>query len=76
MTGICKDTVLKLLCDLGAACKRYHDAHVRGLNSRRVQCDETWNFCYGKDKNVTDEQKAESRPLPSGGPALQKSIQG
>lgn len=59
MTGICKDTVIKLLCDLGAACKRYHDANVRGLKSRRVQCDETWNFCYGKDKNITDEQRAE-----------------
>jgi hypothetical protein len=63
MTGICKDTVLKLLCDLGAACKRYHDANVRGLRSRRVQCDETWNFCYGKDKNVTNEQKADGADL-------------
>jgi IS1 family transposase len=58
LTGVCKDTVLKLLCDLGVACKRYHDANVRNLRSRRVQCDETWNFCYGKDKNITDEQKA------------------
>jgi IS1 family transposase len=59
LTGICKDTVLKLLCDLGAAGKQYHDANVRGLRSRRIQCDETWNFCYGKDKNITDEQRAE-----------------
>ena len=59
LTGICKDTVLELLCDLGTVCKRYHDANVRNLRSRRIQCDETWNFCYGKDKNVTDEQKAD-----------------
>jgi IS1 family transposase len=58
LTGICKDTVLKLLCDLGAACKRYHDANVRGLKCYRIQCDETWNFCYAKDANATLEQKA------------------
>jgi len=31
------------------------------LRNHRIQCDETWNFCYGKDKNVTDEQKSGRR---------------
>ena len=39
MTGVCKDTVLKLLVDLGTACMAYHDQHVRNLRSQRVQCD-------------------------------------
>jgi hypothetical protein len=46
MTGVCKDTVLKLLVDLGTACAAYHNAHVRNLRPQRVQCDEIWNFCY------------------------------
>ena len=52
MTGAAKGTVLKLLADLGEACLAYHDANVRNLPCKRVQCDEIWAFCYAKDKNV------------------------
>ncbi len=58
MTGVAKGTVLSLLADLGSACATYHDEHVRGVAARRIQCDEIWSFCYGKEKNVTQEQKA------------------
>ena len=51
------------LRDLGAACVAYHDAHVRGLKSRRVQCDEIWSFVGAKEKNATPEQKAEAYAL-------------
>jgi IS1 family transposase len=57
MTGVCKPTVLRLLAELGAACVEYHDAAVRGLTVRRLQCDEIWSFCYAKAKNVPDEKK-------------------
>ena len=46
------NTVTKLLVDAGAACATYHDAHVRGVKARRVQCDEIWSFVYAKAKNV------------------------
>jgi IS1 family transposase len=59
MTGVARMTVEKLLRDLGAACVAYHDAHVRGLKSQRVQCDEIWSFIGAKAKNVTPEQKAQ-----------------
>ena len=59
ITGVAKNTVAKLLADLGNACAAYHDKHVRNLKSKRVQCDEIWSFCYGKDKNISDEKKAE-----------------
>jgi len=52
ITGIAKNTVLKLLADLGTACERYQIEHIRNLNCRRVQCDEIWSFCYAKAKNV------------------------
>jgi hypothetical protein len=47
---------LKLLKDIGCACAAYHDARVRHLRVRRMQCDEIWSFVYGKQKNVTPEQ--------------------
>ena len=59
MTGAAKGTVLSLLADLGNACAVYHDEHVRNVAAKRIQCDEIWSFCYGKDKNVTQEQKAQ-----------------
>jgi hypothetical protein len=58
MTGVAKHTVLKLLKDMGCACSAYHDAHVRNIRVRRVQCDEAWSFVYAKQKNVTAEQMA------------------
>jgi IS1 family transposase len=58
MTGNSLVTILKLLADFGSVCAEYHNALVRGVNARRVQCDEIWNFCYAKAKNVPAEKKA------------------
>jgi IS1 family transposase len=57
MTGVSNNTVLKLLRDVGTACDRYHNEHVRNLKTRRVQADEIWSFVHAKDKNVSEEQK-------------------
>jgi IS1 family transposase len=57
MTGVCQEAILKLLCDLGKACADHHDSTVRGLGTRRVQCDEVWSFCYAKEKNVPVEKQ-------------------
>jgi IS1 family transposase len=57
MTGAAKNTVVKLLADIGAACAAYHDRHVRNLRVRRLQCDEIWAFVGCKKKNATVEQK-------------------
>jgi IS1 family transposase len=57
MTGVAKNTIVKLLAELGAACTRYQDATLRNLPSRRIQADEIWSFVGGKDKNLSEEQK-------------------
>jgi IS1 family transposase len=59
LTGVAKNTVVKLLTDLANACVAYHDSQVRNLRVRRLQCDEIWNFVGAKAKNATTEQKAE-----------------
>ncbi len=59
MTNVSKPTVLKLLADLGQTCFAYHDQHVRGLNCKRVQCDEIWSFVGAKMKNTRDEMAAQ-----------------
>jgi IS1 family transposase len=59
MTGVAKNTVVKLLGDLGHACLAYHDTNVRGVRVRRLQCDEIWSFVGAKAKNASPEKKAE-----------------
>jgi IS1 family transposase len=57
MTGAAKNTVVKLLEDMGFACAAFHDSHVRNLRVKRLQCDEIWSFVGAKKKNATVEQK-------------------
>ncbi len=58
LSGCSINTVTKLLVDVGTACQAYHDEHVRGLTSKRVQCDEIWAFTYAKAKNVPTAKAA------------------
>jgi IS1 family transposase len=58
LTGASKNTVTKLLVDAGKACAAYHDEHVRGLTSKRIQVDEIWTFTYAKAKNVAAAKAA------------------
>ena len=52
VTGVSINTVSKLLIDAGQACAAFHDATVRNVPSKAVQCDEIWSFSYAKQKNV------------------------
>lgn len=55
LTGAAKNTVVKLLAEIGTACIKYQDSALRNLPCKRVQCDEIWSFCYPKDKNVPQD---------------------
>jgi IS1 family transposase len=57
MTGVARNTVTKLLVDLGEACMAFHDKHVRNVRVRRLQCDEIWAYVGAKAKNVSAEKK-------------------
>ncbi|HEY2295301.1 MAG TPA: IS1 family transposase [Thermoanaerobaculia bacterium] len=57
MTGVAKNTIVKLLVELAGVCQGYADEHLRDLPCRRLQVDEIWAFCYSKAKNVPTEKK-------------------
>jgi IS1 family transposase len=59
MTGVAKNTIVKLLVELGEACSKYQSDKIRGIRSKRVQCDEIWSFVGSKEKNTSPEKKAE-----------------
>jgi IS1 family transposase len=55
MADVSINTVTKLLVDVGRACQAFHDETVKGVKSKRVQCDEIWSFVYSKQKNVHED---------------------
>ncbi len=57
MTGVAKNTIVKLLADVGKACADYQDKTLRNLPCKKIQCDEIWSFCYAKEKNVPEDKK-------------------
>lgn len=59
MTGVAKNTVVKLLVELGAACAEYQDQALRNLKCKRVQCDEIWSYIGAKDKNVPADKQGQ-----------------
>ena len=57
MTGVSKNTISKLLVELGSACTKYQDGTLRNLRCKRLQCNEIRSFVGGKDKNLPSEKK-------------------
>jgi IS1 family transposase len=57
ITGAAKNTITKLLVDLGAECAAYQDRVLIDLPCKTIQVDEMWGFCYAKQKNVPEEHK-------------------
>jgi len=57
MTGVALNTIQKLLSDLGKTCTEYQDKAMRNLTCKHIQCDEIWQFCYAKDKNVPADKQ-------------------
>src|SRR6266481_1344439 len=59
MTGVAKNTVVKLLVEIGSACETYQQETLRNLPCKRVQCDEIWSFCHAKQKNVPADKQGQ-----------------
>jgi IS1 family transposase len=59
MTGVAKNTVTKLLVDMGTACSVYMDVTMRDLPCERLQVDEIWAFVGSKQKNVPAGKEGE-----------------
>jgi len=57
MTGAAKNTITKLLVDLGEACAEYQDGVLVDLPCKVIEADEIWAYCYAKHKNVPEQFK-------------------
>ncbi len=52
MLDVSRNTVTKLIVDLGTVCAEYLDRNLRNLRCERFEIDEIWSFSYAKAKNV------------------------
>src|SRR5438105_5901061 len=58
VTGIHRDTIIKLLVLAGERCIRVMDSMMHDLHCKRVQSDEIWTFVGKKEKRVRPEDPA------------------
>jgi IS1 family transposase len=53
MTEVHRDTIMRLLVQVGAGCERLLDESMRGLTCQRLQVDEVWSFVGKKQRHLT-----------------------
>lgn len=61
LTGASQDAILKLLADLGEVLAAFHDATVRDLSVKRIQCDELWAYVGAKDATIKKRPDLQER---------------
>ena len=52
MTGVAKDTVVRVLVQAGQVCFDFQDEALTDLPCRKLQADEIWSFVYAKRKSL------------------------
>ncbi len=55
VTGIHRDTIMRLGVKIGQGCARLLDAKMRGLDCHRLEIDEIWGFVGKKMRHVKPE---------------------
>src|ERR1022692_706379 len=52
ITGVHRDTIMRLGVRVGEACAKIHDEKMRGLSCKNIEVDEIWGFIGKKQRNV------------------------
>ena len=58
MTGIHRDTVMRLGVKVGQKCEKLLDAKMRDLSCHRLQLDEIWGFVGKKQRRVREVEES------------------
>ena len=58
MTGVHRDTIMRLGLSVGQACAQFLDTHVKGVSARKVQCDEIWTYVFKKQGRISTDENA------------------
>src|SRR6266481_784295 len=55
MTGVHRDTIMRLGVKIGQGCARVLDAKMRGLDCKRLELDEIWGYIGKKMRHVKED---------------------
>ncbi len=55
MTNTHRDTVMRLMVEVGTGCEKIMDETMRDLTCKRIQVDEIWSYVGKKQRQVTRE---------------------
>jgi len=58
MTGVHRDTIMRLVVSVGRKCADLMDARLRGLRCHQIQADEIWTYVGKKEKRVRYDDDA------------------
>ena len=56
LTGVHRDTIIRIMLDAGNRCQDLLDAQIRNIPVSQVQVDELWGYCFKKEKHKTREE--------------------
>lgn len=59
MTGVHRDTICRLLVEVGEHCAEVLDSRMRNVRCEHVQCDELWTYVGKKNRHVKEDDPAE-----------------
>lgn len=57
MTGVHRDTIVRLLNRVGERCSPLLDQHMVGFHFHLLQVDEIWTFCRRKERRLTEAEQ-------------------
>ena len=57
VTGVHRDTIMRLAVRVGENCQQLHNEHMKGFHSKYIQCDEIWSYVGKKQRQLSDEEK-------------------
>lgn len=57
VTGVHRDTILRLLVLAGERCQRLMDEKIKGVEVRDVEVDEIWGYVYKKEGHKPEHEK-------------------
>jgi IS1 family transposase len=58
MTGIHRDTIMRLLVRVGEGCARFLDSQVKQVQAKAVQVDEIWTYVFKKQARISIDESA------------------
>jgi len=55
MTGIHRDTIMRLMVRVGQNCEKILDTQMRNLKCKNIEVDEIWSFVGKKQRHLTED---------------------